>query len=206
MLDLIDRDDPIILDVGCNDGEHTEMFLDMFPQAQVFCFEPDIRARQRFRAIVLDSRAHLFAIAVGDFDGSTTFYQSDGYPPEHHNSSWDLSGSIRRPTGHLTLHPWCKFESEITVPLMRLDTWIGLNLPSDRIIDFIWADVQGAEGDLIEGGHQALARTRYFYTEYSNIELYEGQLNLAQLQAMLPGFETVEVFAYDVLFKNKELA
>ncbi|MEN9248224.1 MAG: hypothetical protein Q6L50_08560 [Gloeomargarita sp. GMQP_bins_120] len=40
-----------------------------------------------------------------------------------------------------------------------------------RPYDFIWADVQGAEVDLIQGGLQALANTRYFYTEYANTEL-----------------------------------
>ena len=43
-----------------------------------------------------------------------------------------------------------------------------------RAIDLIWADVQGAEADLIEGGTEALRRTRYFYTEYNNQELIRG--------------------------------
>ncbi len=50
-----------------------------------------------------------------------------------------------------------------------------------------------------------LAVTRYFYTEYSNQELYEGQLDLQRIINMLPGFEVVEIFNNDVLMRNKRL-
>ena len=48
-------------------------------------------------------------------------------------------------------------------------------------------DVQGAEGDVIEGGREILKRTRYLYTEYSDKELYEGELTLQQILSTLPG-------------------
>ena len=72
-------------------------------------------------------------------------------------------------------------------------------------IDLIWADVQGAEGDLIEGGRQALARTRYFYTEYDDQELYEGQIPLAKLLSLLPEFEIVPRYRWDVLLRNRAI-
>jgi hypothetical protein len=84
---------------------------------------------------------------------------------------------------------------------MKLDTWFqssGL----DRI-DFVWADVQGAEGDLILGGKETFNKhVKYFYTEYSNMELYENQLNLEQILQLLPTFNIVTQFEGDVLLKN----
>ena len=65
-------------------------------------------------------------------------------------------------------------------------------------VDFIWADVQGAEADLVLGGRETLKRTRFFYTEYSNRELYEGQADLGQLLAMLPDFELVHRYQGEV--------
>lgn len=62
--------------------------------------------------------------------------------------------------------------------------------------------MQGAEGDLIAGGSETLARTRYFYTEYSNDEMYEGQPSLAQLVDMLPNFCIFRRYQWDVLFEN----
>ena len=83
---------------------------------------------------------------------------------------------------------------------MTLDSWVqkeGIGM-----IDFIWADVQGAEADIIAGGKEALRNTRYLYTEYSNTELYEGQVNLNQLLKLLPDFRVVRRYEYDVLLKN----
>jgi hypothetical protein len=69
-------------------------------------------------------------------------------------------------------------------------------------IDLIWADTQGAEADLIAGGVEALAKTRFFYTEYSDDEWYEGQPNLKKILEMLPNFNIVHRFTMDILLKN----
>jgi hypothetical protein len=84
-----------------------------------------------------------------------------------------------------------------------LDSWVRDE--SLDAIDLIWADVQGAEVDLIAGGKEALKHTRYFYTEYSNTELYEGQINLRQLMALLPDFHVLRRYEKDVLLKNGRL-
>ena len=52
-------------------------------------------------------------------------------------------------------------------------------------------DVQGAEIDVTRGGRNALISTRYLYTEYSNEELYEGQLSLKQLLKELADFGVI---------------
>ena len=84
---------------------------------------------------------------------------------------------------------------------MRLDSWISAQ-DFDQV-DFIWADVQGAERDLIAGGSQTLAMSRFFYTEYSNEEWYEGQIDLRGLIDSLPDFEVAELFPRDVLFRRR---
>jgi hypothetical protein len=89
------------------------------------------------------------------------------------------------------------------VPTLRLDDWCGEN-NIDRI-DFIWMDVQGAEGDVIAGASRILKKTRFLYTEYSNNELYEGQLSLKQLLARLPLFDVLATYPGDVLLKNRTI-
>ncbi|MGM4884385.1 MULTISPECIES: FkbM family methyltransferase [unclassified Rhizobium] len=78
-----------------------------------------------------------------------------------------------------------RFDRPISVETRRLDDWCGeAGLEN---IDVIWMDVQGAEADVIAGGNQILSRTRYIYTEYSDQELYEGQLPCAPfLSSYLP--------------------
>lgn len=208
VVSAIGRPDPVILEIGCNDGTDTLAFLSLFPGAQICCFEPDPRAQERFRLRVRDVRTQLFPLAVGSSDGQATFYQSDGFPSDDAAQKlpqgWDLSGSIRRPKHHLQQHPWCTFTRQITVPLVRLDTWADAF--GVKGIDFVWADVQGAERDLIEGGQKTLARTRFFFTEYNDQELYEGQVTLHELRRMLPNFEVVAVYPDDVLFRNVGLS
>lgn len=202
---LLGKDDPIIVEVGCNDGSHTLEFLRLFKNSKVFAFEPDLRALDGFRRNVKDSRAKLFDLAISDTDGTTEFHVSDGIPSpegkEFRPGGWDLSGSIKKPREHLKMHPWCTFNESVVVKTKRLDTWCREE--GIEAIDFIWADVQGAEQNLIMGGKEALSRTRYFYTEYCNRELYEGQIGLQGILKLLPDFEILYRFSNDVLLTNK---
>ncbi len=59
---------------------------------------------------------------------------------------------------------------------------------------------------MVLGGREALAHTRLAHLEYSDHGLYENQIGLKQLLAMLPDFEAVEIFETDVLVRNKRLA
>jgi len=214
LLRLVTRRNPVILDIGCNDGGHTNWFLDIFPGARVYSFEPDPRACRRFNRLVHNPRSQLFTVAISAVDGKTTFYQSDGLPPPElgewakpwvgNQEGWDLSGSIRKPKEHTEATPWCTFTNTIEVETMRLDSWLQ-ERGDIETIDFIWADVQGAEADMISGGQEALTRTQYLYTEYSNRELYEGQSDLQELLAMLPDFEIITRYPNDVLLRNRKL-
>ena len=68
-----------------------------------------------------------------------------------------------------------------------------------------WIDVQGAELNVIREGKKLLEQTRFLYMEYADKELYEGQANVQQLLAELPGFEVIQVYAGDVLLRNRLL-
>lgn len=208
--ELVAKPDAVVLDVGCNDGEHTRMFLDLFPRGRVHAFEPDERARARFLA-EMDKFSRfrkaanwtLYHIALGAEDGLIDFHASYGDGKDAPSKEWDCSGSIRRPKGHLRRYPWCGFKPPVKIRASRLDTWAREWVPEGETIDFVWADVQGAEGDLIGGGRETLARTRFLYTEYSDQELYEGQPTLAHLAALLPDYEIVEQYPDDVLMRNR---
>jgi 2-O-methyltransferase len=199
---LVGKNDPVILDVGANSGQTTAQLLHSMPGATIYAFEPDPRAIAKFRATVSHPNVHLFECAIGGIDGSADFHQSSG--GEHlpgYSAGWDQSGSIRRPNTHLEVWPWVKFEQRITVPIMTLDTWSERHRVSGA--DLIWADVQGAESDLIQGAKRFLCATRYLYTEYSNQEWYEGQITLAGILKSLPKFELVKQYTVDALLRNK---
>jgi 2-O-methyltransferase len=198
----VGKEDPVIVEVGANCGQTTVEMLKAMPRATIYAFEPDPRAIAKFRAAVTDPRVHLYECAVGAVNGTVTFHQSSGAEDQpDYSKGWDQSGSIRRPNSHLTVWPWVKFEKQITVPIMTLDTWSEQHQVAKA--DFIWADVQGAESDLVEGAARFLSSSRYLYTEYSNEEWYEGQITLATLREKLPDFELVVRYPMDALFQNK---
>jgi len=200
---------PVILEVGANDGSHTLAFLELFRWARIYAFEPDPRAAKKFKSRVLNSGVTLFEMAIGANDAEAAFHVSSGWPDQSeavkiaYPEGWDMSGSLRAPKSVGKFWPWLKFDRTITVPVRRLDTWAAQHGITN--VDLIWADVQGAEGDLIAGGHDTLARTRFFYTEYSNDEWYEGQPTLPELMDMLPNFRIVQRFTIDVLLENTAL-
>jgi len=205
--ECVGREDPTILEIGCNDGTHTLWFLEIFENPKVYCFEPDPRAIARFKTKVGHrSNVNLFEIALSDHNGEVTFYQSGGQLNEEKAKAmpkgWDLSGSIRQPKEHLTIYPWVTFDQEITVATSTLDTWCDKH--GILAIDFIWMDVQGAEIDVFRGGINALTKARFIYTEYSDNELYKGQFNLRQLMKYLKNFNVLIRCPRDVLFGNKQ--
>lgn len=207
---------PSILEIGCNDGTDTNKFLELLPKAILCCFEPDPRAIARFKETVCSDRVTLVECALSNVDGFATFFGSSGQPPEKSKGpkashycfldEWDLSGSLCKPTGHLNYSPWVTFptDRQYTVETVRLDTWIG---PPDGVkIDFIWADVQGAEALLIQGGLETLARTKFFYTEFSDKEMYTGQPDLEGILKLLPTFEVVALYGRtNVLLRQTQL-
>lgn len=201
---LVGRPDPVFLELGCNDGSDSQKFLDEFPEVTLHCFEPDPRAASRFK--VRDHRCKLHQIAIGEHDGELSLYQSGGTPPDNRMQDWDLSSSIRKPTGHLAAHPWCSFDSLVPVSVRSLDSWFSENSDLSRV-DFIWADIQGAEGDLICGGRETLKRyTRFLYTEFYDTQMYEGQPTRQEILNMLPEFECIGIYeGYNMLLRNRLL-
>lgn len=98
-----------------------------------------------------------------------------------------------------------QFDNKLEITVNKLDSFIEKN--SIEIVDFVWADVQGAEDLMILGGRNSLVdKIRYMYTEYSNIEYYENEPNLSQIiELMGDNWEVLEIFTADVLLKNKNL-
>ena len=195
-------DAPMILDIGANDGAHSRIFAEIFQhRAEIHSFEPDPRAIKRFKESANSTAINLHEIVLGNHNGPVHFHQSSGWPDDSDTAlseGWDYSGSIRRPKN---VAPWLKFDQVIEVECITLDNWSGNQ--TNRPIDFIWMDVQGAEGDVILGGTQTLERTRFLYMEYSNREEYEGQLRLDDILKLLPNWEILILFPGDVLLANK---
>jgi FkbM family methyltransferase len=182
--------DKTFIELGAHCGTDTE-WMARLPGVRLHSFEPDPRNNPpQFPNVVLHRAA------ISDRDGVSPFVLSkQGWGRE-----WTHSSSLKAPRNHLTRYP-VTFGESIEVRTRTLDSlWTEQGLST---IDFIWADIQGAEAEMIRGGRQALEHTRYLFTEYSDDELYENQATLGEIVEMLPGFRVVELWPDDVLLENQ---
>lgn len=208
---------PFVIEIGACDGYHSNLLLEIIKKKDtpfVFhAFEPNSDLHE---SIQRNLQGHLmfnrgiisvFPDAVGAENSKMTLHKSSGQKIQggHVVDNYYGSSSIRKPKRVKEFYPDMKF-SEETVTVISLDAHLRKYYLSNRIIDFIWADMQGAEIDLIKGAADAFNNVRYFYTEYSNTEDYAGQLiGIEQLLQLLPRFEVIENYGGDVLLKNNLL-
>lgn len=206
---LINKKNPLVLDIGCYDGKDSKELSDIL-DCCVHCFEPDPLSQAVFKTSHKKpaSRLILYECAIGNINGKIPFYQSN-HPQ---------SNSIHTPKLHTSIFPEVEFDETIEVYSSTLDSWYELYrygwkviFPGQMpVIDFIWADVNGAERELILGGRYALKNTRYLYIEVANKELYAGQRTWHYIKELLPNFEIQKAYNWgnnfgNILFKNMKL-
>jgi FkbM family methyltransferase len=198
---LINKENPMIFEIGCADGGDTLEFINTFNDLEIYCFEPEPKNIKLVKEKINYPKHHLFEGVISDVNGELIFNRSRTDNP----NDLSYSGSIKKPKEHLNEWSFIKFDEQITVKSITLDKFCEDK--KINLIDFIWADVQGAEENLIIGGLNTLNRNvRYFYTEYSNKEYYEGQLKLESLLKLMGNnWELIKDFGSDVLLKNKTL-
>ena len=190
---------PHILEIGANNGDTTAEFLAAMPRARVRCYEPDPRPFARLQErFCMDKRVFVANLAIGSVNGRVSFHASHGdIKSKHcHNHDWDLSGSLRKPTRHLERSPEITF-SEDSVLCARLD-----DVEHEIDFDFLWADAQGAQRDIIEGGRATIDRIAWIYCEVHDQPEYDGEVTLPELCQLLPNHEAVARYAENVLFRR----
>lgn len=208
---LLQKENPLILEIGAHVGSDTRRFLNEFKDVKIYCFEPDPRCIENFKKNINDRRCTLVEAAVSNGDGEILLNMSGGWPINKipylfkrvrlarvyvfvaliyrrifkmkSENNWDASSSIKHARSHPKDYPWLTFYEKVIVKMIKLDTWAIQN--GVKHIDFIWTDVQGAERDLIEGATNTLKSTKYFYVEYGEIASYEGALTRAETIELL---------------------
>lgn len=193
------------LELGAHHGEDTAAILRMFPLAKCELWECDPRCIRgiheniQLRAVAWPVKLH--ENAVGDSAGEETFHQSGGLIRA--GREWDFSGSLLRPTKHLTKAPDITFANSVTVRVETLDRIY----PPPNIFDFVWMDIQGGEAGAIRGGKRLLSFCGFVYMEAEVEPLYDGQATAPELTATMRelGFAVVGKFENNLLFENKAI-
>jgi len=199
--ELLGKENPIIFEIGANDGTDTVEFFKEFQSPTLHCFEPDPDTFAQFLRNTLRFSRHITPVcaAVADINGELEFNVS---------SNNGLSSSLKEPRMHIPIHPNVLFTHKKMVKTITLDSYAELN--KIHFCDLVWMDTQGAEDLVIKGGQEFFKKVKYVYTEFSNVELYEGAIGKSEIERLLPNFRIVRVVREwmadgDVLLINKEM-
>jgi FkbM family methyltransferase len=164
----------VILDVGAADGTDTIEYALAFPDATVHAFEP---LPSNFELLTRAVKSHDLAqrvfchpIALSDREGELDFWVSGGQ--EVNGMPWPYSSSLLEPEQHPHFYPAITF-AKSTAKSRRLEHYadeVGIGP-----IDFIHADIQGAELAMLAGAGRRLDRLRGIWMEVESVPLYRAQ-------------------------------
>lgn len=169
-----------VIDVGANIGQFAQFILRIFPNAELFCFEPLAGPFQELKSWA-DKQKNIkltaFNMAIGDVQGLRELY----YHPDHSPSS-----SLLNSTDLLeTVYPDTRRQERVTATLTTLDNaMVGLidNIQTDILIKL---DVQGYEDRVIRGGRNTFDRAKAVLIEVNLDAFYEGQATFRDILLML---------------------
>ncbi len=204
-----------IFDVGCCEGEDTIKYSMIFPNCDIYSFEPH---PENFTKTVnnLDKygikNATVFNIAISNSQSTIDFYLSEGHPNNLPvTEEWDYGNKSSSILPAKELHErydWLRLNKSIKVKSTTLD--IFCKEKNIKKIDLLHLDVQGAEILVLEGSDNIIDNIGLIWLEAETVELYKDQpLKNDVINYLSEKFEKIkEIDNYlscDMLFVNKKL-
>lgn len=115
----------------------------------------------------------LINVACGSEEKEMPMYVS------HQNQG--QSNSLLKPDKHTKYHPEIVFDDAEIVKVIPLD-----NLPIKKEdYDFLYLDVQGAEGMVLQGAKETLKHIKVIYSEVNKDSTYEGNMLVGDMDKLL---------------------
>lgn len=146
---LIQRPDPLIVDVGANEGQSIEHFLKIFERPRIFGFEPVPALAERLSEKYTDrENVTIIRQAVSSQVGSSAFHVNDSSPT---SSLHPLSEhGVYRTVSHY------RTEQIITVGTTTMDAFCADH--GIERIDFLKIDAQAHSAEILRGAAGSLER------------------------------------------------
>lgn len=125
-----------------------------------------------------------FNVACAEKEGNMVMYVS------HQNQG--QSNSLLKPELHTKQHPEIIFDDAEVVKVVTLDS---LPIKKEEY-DFLYMDVQGAEGLVLKGATETLKHIKVIYTEVNRGQTYSGNMEIEEMDRFLSdyGFKRVETY------------
>jgi FkbM family methyltransferase len=202
---------PVIFDVGAHQGETVSRYKEIFPESEIYCFEPSPdnakRLRDRFSS---DSSIHVYECAISDDNEIKTFYVNE----------LDATNSLlpRTNKGRRYYSKSAGSKSSLEVKALTIDEIVKKE--SINHIDKLKFDIQGGELMALNGAKSLLSNgnVSLIYTEALFAPHYENNPLLLNIWQHLDQygytfFDIYDLFRAtngqlrfaDIIFVNKQL-
>jgi FkbM family methyltransferase len=148
---------PIILDIGANEGLYTRAILNQFPNSKVFAFEPSLTSRARLvDRFGSDNRVSICPYALGSKVELRLLYSDQ--------AGSGLASLTKRRLGHFNID----FEHEELIEVTTLDFWAH----SKKLLPhFVKIDVEGHELEVLKGGADTLKSVKVIQFEFGGCNI-----------------------------------
>lgn len=167
-----------VLDIGAYDGDTARIFRSFFPEARIYCVEPQLEPLQALEAWASSQRGmvHVLPMALGNRNGMAEILRNARFPriasliprmPGFQNAMQD---AIAAPT-----------------PIMPLDEAVSAHIPLQEGV-LIKIDVEGGEREFLAGGDATLKRSVACILEFHADSIFIGQMTLQEAIALLHGY------------------
>lgn len=179
LLGLAHEDIRSVIDVGANCGQFAQKISEIFPQAEIWSFEPLPEPFQKLSewAKTQNGRVKCFNVALGDSEGEVEMHLHTEHSP---------SSSLLQATDRChALYPQTRAERNVKVRLTTLDQMLSAEIdrmPRDILLKL---DVQGYEDRVLRGAYKVLSEVRACILEVCLDPLYVGQADFFTLSSML---------------------
>lgn len=144
---LLDKEQPVMFDVGANVGDYSNALYATFPKAQIVAFEPVPRTFEVLRATLAKTTVKCCSIGLSDAEGEAVIYDYEQMIGSEHASLFP--GVLK------DLHR-AETIKETNVPLITLDAYC--RAANILAIDFLKIDTEGNELNVLKGSRAMIQK------------------------------------------------
>ena len=205
----------LIIDVGASVGNTSKFFLNTFPYAKIYAFEPNPSNREDLKKIKKKFKNRFTSVLKG-VGARNGFLELNINKLHHPSSSFLKLSKIGTKEGSEFTKVDLSVQKKIRTPIVTLDNYFkNFNLKNKKIL--LKSDTQGFEVEVLKGAKNLLKAINTAIVEANFTDDYEKQCNpidiithLKLLNFELKGFtyppginDKGEILGTDFIFKKK---
>ncbi len=187
-----------IFDLGACIGETVSRYLELFPYANIYCFEPFPEVYDKLlKRFENNSNIKPLQFAISNTQGNREFYINRSYPT---NSFFPIADNYKR---YVDRPSDMENVKKIIVPTTTIDNFCEAN--KIEKIEILKMDIQGAEILALEGATGKLKERKIdlIYTELLVGDYYSGQGFFYEICSTLYKFGYMLFDLYNEEYTNK---